>query len=49
MLAICSKEEARDLTFITNQLRQTAGNDKLKAETDKYLADLKAKAKIVYR
>ena len=48
MLAICSKEEAKDLTFITNQLRQTAGNDQLKSQTDKYLADLKAKAKIVY-
>lgn len=48
MLAVCDKEEAKDLTFITNQLRQDAGNDKLKAETDKYLADLKAKAKIVY-
>jgi peptidyl-prolyl cis-trans isomerase SurA len=48
MLAICSKEEAKDLTFITNQLRQAAGNDQLKGQTDKYLADLKAKAKIVY-
>ena len=47
MLAICQKEEAKDLTFITNQLRQTAGNDKLQQEVDKYLADLKAKAKIV--
>ena len=47
MLAICEKEEAKDLTFITNQLRSTAGNDQLQAETDKYLADLKAKAKII--
>ena len=47
LLAVCSKEEARDLTFITNQLRQAEGNDLLKAENDKYLADLKAKAKIV--
>jgi len=47
MLAICSKEEAKDLTFITNQLRQSAGNDQLKGETDKYLASLRAKAKIV--
>jgi peptidyl-prolyl cis-trans isomerase SurA len=47
MLAICQKEEAKDLTFITNQLRSSEGNDKLKVETDKYLADLKAKAKIV--
>ncbi|HTJ57808.1 MAG TPA: SurA N-terminal domain-containing protein [Devosiaceae bacterium] len=47
MLAVCSKEVAKDTTFITNQLRQTAGNDQLKGEQDKYLADLKAKAKIV--
>lgn len=49
MLAICQKEEAKDLTFITNQLRQTAGNDQLQQQVDKYLADLKAKAKIVRR
>lgn len=48
MLAICSKEKATDLTFITNQLRSAQGNDQLKAETDKYLADLKAKATIVH-
>jgi peptidyl-prolyl cis-trans isomerase SurA len=48
LLAICSKETAKDLTFITNQLRQTTGNDKLKAQTDSYLANLKSKAKIVY-
>jgi peptidyl-prolyl cis-trans isomerase SurA len=48
MFAICQKEEAKDLTFITNQLRQNEGNTELKAETDKYLADLKAKAKITY-
>lgn len=47
MLAICDKEAAKDLTFITNQLRQNEGNDKLKQQTDAYLADLKAKAKIV--
>lgn len=49
MLAICQKEEAKDVTFITNKLRQTAGNDQLQQQTDKYLADLKAKAKIVRR
>ncbi len=48
LLAVCSKEVARDLTFVTNQLRQSTGNNQLKAETDKYLADLKSKAKIVY-
>ena len=48
MLAICQKEQAKDLTFITNQLRQDEGNSELKAQTDKYLADLKSKAKITY-
>jgi peptidyl-prolyl cis-trans isomerase SurA len=49
MLAICKKEEAKDLTFITNQLRTTEGNDQLQQQTDKYLADLRAKAKIIRR
>ena len=48
MLAVCSKEAAQDTTFIADQLRQTAGNGALKTEADKYLADLKAKAQIVY-
>jgi peptidyl-prolyl cis-trans isomerase SurA len=47
LLAVCEKEEAKDLTFITNQLRSNAGNDQLQVETDKYLADLKSKAKII--
>lgn len=49
MLAICSKEEARDLTFIQGQLRQEAGNEALKAEVDTYLKELRGKARIVYR
>jgi len=48
MLAICSKDVAKDLTFITNQLRQTEGNGQLQSQVDKYLADLKSKAKITY-
>jgi peptidyl-prolyl cis-trans isomerase SurA len=47
MLAICQKNKSNDLTFLTNQLRAKQGNDQLKTETDKYLADLKAKAVIV--
>ncbi len=47
MLAVCEKDAAKDLTFITNQLRSDEGNDKLKTQTDSYLADLKSKAKIV--
>lgn len=48
MLAVCSKEVAEDTTFIAGNLRQNAGDGALKAEADKYLADLKAKAQIVY-
>ena len=48
MLAVCSKEASQDTTFIADQLRQTAGNGALQTEADKYLADLKAKAQIVY-
>lgn len=48
MIAICEKNAAKDLTFITNQLRQSEGNGQLKDQVDKYLADLKSKAKISY-
>lgn len=47
MLAICAKEASTDTTFIANDLRQNAGNGALKSETDKYLANLKAKAQII--
>lgn len=47
MLAVCEKDAAKDLTFLTNQLRSAEGNDKLKAQIDDYLANLKSKAKIV--
>jgi peptidyl-prolyl cis-trans isomerase SurA len=48
MLAICSKNSARDLTFIKSQLRQDAGKEQFQAQGEQYLADLKKKAKIVY-
>lgn len=48
MLAICEKESARDLTFLKNKLRNEQGSQAMKDETEKYLADLRAKAKIVY-
>lgn len=48
MLAICAKNEARDTTFIKNKLRSQQGNEAMKAESEKYLQELKAKAKIVY-
>ena len=47
MLAICAKETSEDTTFIANNIRQDAGNNGLKAEADKYLAELRAKAQIV--
>jgi peptidyl-prolyl cis-trans isomerase SurA len=49
MLAICDKNQSNDLTFMTNQLRAEKGNDQLKAETDKYLAELRSKATISYK
>jgi peptidyl-prolyl cis-trans isomerase SurA len=49
LLAVCSKAQARDLSFIKNQIRQEVGNEKLQAEADKYLEGLKAKADIEYR
>ena len=49
MLAICSKTEARDLSFLTSELRQEVGTDLLQEEADKYLKELKAKASIVNR
>jgi len=47
MLAICSKTQARDTTFIKNKLRGEQGQDAFKAEVTKYLEDLRKKAKIV--
>jgi peptidyl-prolyl cis-trans isomerase SurA len=47
MLAVCAKETSEDTTYIANDIRQEAGNTGMKAEADKYLAELKAKAQIV--
>ena len=47
MLAVCAKEGSDDTTFLANNIRNDAGNSKLQAEADKYLAELKAKAQIV--
>ncbi|MDP1731958.1 MAG: SurA N-terminal domain-containing protein [Devosia sp.] len=48
MLAVCSKAVAGDTTFIKGNLRQQAGNEALKTETEAYLKGLRGKAKIVY-
>ncbi|SDG63724.1 peptidylprolyl isomerase [Pelagibacterium luteolum] len=47
MMAVCEKAEARDLTFLTDQLRQEAGQDALESEAAAYLERLKAQATIV--
>lgn len=48
MLAVCSKAVAEDTTFIKGNLRQQAGNEALKGETETYLKGLRSKAKIIY-
>ena len=48
MLAVCSKNSARDLTFIKSNLRAQSGNEAMKAEAEKYLAELRSKARIVF-
>ena len=48
MLAICAKNEARDTTFVKNQLRNEQGGKQMQAEAEKYKAELRSKAKIVY-
>ncbi|RYE87915.1 MAG: hypothetical protein EOP19_02920 [Hyphomicrobiales bacterium] len=49
MLAVCSKSEARDTTFIKGTIQQKAGNDALKSEASKYLKEVRGKSKIVYQ
>ncbi len=46
LLAVCSKNEARDLTFIKNQLRADQGNEALQGAADRYLEGLKSQAVI---
>ena len=48
MLAVCSKSEAKDTTFIKSTIQAEVGNDALKAEATKYLKEVRQKAKIVY-
>jgi len=47
MLAVCAKETSTDTTYIAEGIRQEQGTNGMKAEADKYLAELKAKAQIV--
>lgn len=48
MLAICSKNEARDTSFVKNKLRSEQGNEAMKAEAEKFKGELRQKAKIIY-
>jgi peptidyl-prolyl cis-trans isomerase SurA len=48
MLAVCSKSEAKDTTFIKSTIQQESGDDALKAEAAKYLKEVKARSKIIY-
>lgn len=48
MLAICSKEQARDVTFLKQKLRNKTGTQKLQSKADEYLQKLKDQASIVY-
>ncbi|MDC9824047.1 peptidylprolyl isomerase [Devosia sp. ZB163] len=48
MLAVCSKTSARDTTFIKSKLRSEQGGQAMKAEAEKYMDELRAKAKISY-
>jgi peptidyl-prolyl cis-trans isomerase SurA len=48
MLAVCQKNVAEDLTFVKGNIRQEVGGEQLKTETDKYLQDLRSRAKIIY-
>jgi peptidyl-prolyl cis-trans isomerase SurA len=47
MLAVCAKSTSEDTTYIANNIRQETGTSGMKAEAEKYLAELKAKAQIV--
>lgn len=49
MMAVCEKAEARDLTFLTEELRQEEGSDALMAEAEAYLQRLKSAANVIRR
>jgi peptidyl-prolyl cis-trans isomerase SurA len=48
MLAICSKEKARDVTFLKQKLRNQTGQAKLQTQADAFLQQLRDQASIVY-
>ena len=48
MLAVCAKNEARDTTFLKNKLRNEQGSEAMKTEAEKFKAELRQKAKIIY-
>jgi peptidyl-prolyl cis-trans isomerase SurA len=48
MLAVCAKSVAEDTTFVKGNLRAEAGNAAMQGEVEKYLKELRDKAKIIY-
>lgn len=48
MYAVCEKTQANDLTFLKNEIRQQTGQQAMRAEADRYLADLRSRARIVF-
>lgn len=49
MLAVCAKSSARDTTFIKEELRQEAGNEKFEKEVAAFLQSLRDRAVIINR
>jgi len=49
MLAVCAKNEARDLTFVKNEVAQEVGNERLQVEAENYLKELREKSRISRR
>lgn len=47
MLAVCSKSEAEDLTFVTGEVRQEVGSELLNQEAEAYLQRLRDQASII--
>ena len=49
IVALCAKEETKDDSAIRQEVQSKLADEQLKAESKKYLADLKRKAVIAYR
>lgn len=47
MLAVCEKTEARDTTFIKNEIRAEVGNSQMQGKAKEYLEEVRGRSKIV--